>query len=1101
MKQFTSILIIILCLLLNNSIYAQVMRDSTDCNNQLILDWVKITGGIYTDIVNDVTTDNTGNIYVVGSFSVEMDFQSILLNSNGLKDYFLAKLDSDGNLIWITSGGGIQDDEATGIALDDFGNIYVTGNFSGTAEFGSEQFISNGDKDIFLIKYDNNGIYQWGKFMGGFDDDIAGDVCVDYQNNPAITGTFNSNMAINNSSHIGQGANDFFIAKYSSNGNFQWITAEGSTLNDRGVKLTSDNLGNFYATGEFSGILNFGPVTLTAEGFQDVFLAKYTSNGSFDWALKLGTSGDDDVAGDVACDINNKVYVLYQSDQIVDNAQVSVYNSGGFTNASFGFGGNGLVNPKGIAVDNSGNIYISGMYSGITDFGDGVVAAVGASDYFVTKYKSNGSFDFKGIAGSLFADGAMAICLDNSNNIIVGGFCNNDIYFDGVPYPAESKDDALIVKYNSYFSYSQITTSSISCDSNNLCIDIEVSGGTAPFNYYVNNIPSSSNVCGLSVGDHQIIVTDANDCYIETTLSLSAPTATPINIPATITACFHDTTVLDATSNYVDYIWSTPGAETSQTIEVYDGGHYTVSVTDENSCTTSATVFVNELPDKDLFVLHELFLCPRESISVQVAGYTHYLWFDGSGSTSHSFTEGGEYWLQAYDGSCWYYDTLTITQYPKPNVNLGDDIDICAGDNIMIDAGPDFVSYLWQDNSTNQTYWSSETELVSVVVTDINGCAATDTITITSVAVEDINLGKDTTLCTNEPFVLDPNDTSPGNTYLWSTGETSNTLSVSNTNQYWVQVTNFAGCISSDTITVTIFPQPILDLGDNISFCAGESDTIRVLETYYTYEWSTGSTDNYLFVDSSGIYYLTVTDINGCSDNDFIYVTESTIKPPFLGYDTTLCGGDVYILEPEGVYYSYRWNNGSTTGYQTVINPGFFSLTVSDAIGCTASSSINIDFADVPVILNAISGGGEIVIDVTGGTKPYLYSHDGDTWQTSNIFDQLPSDFYTISVMDKNYCMDTIDTYLDATIDIPAFFTPNGDGYNDYWIISGLYQFPEALIQIFDRYGKKIYEFTNNDIGWDGTYVGQPVPSDTYWYSITLEKGREPYTGHVTIKR
>lgn len=1077
------------------------MRDSTDCSDQLILDWVKITGGVYTDIVNDVTTDNAGNIYVVGSYSIEMDFQSISLISNGFKDYFLAKLDSNGNLIWIISNGGSEDDEATGIALDDVGNIYITGNFSGTVDFGSDQAISNGNKDIFLIKYNNNGIYQWGKFMGGFDDDIAGDVCVDYQNNPAITGTYDFAMSINGTSSISKGLNDFFIAKYNSNGDFQWITAEGSTQNDSGVKLTSDNLGNFYVTGDFSGILNFGPVTLTAEGFQDVFLAKYTSNGSFDWALKLGTSGDDDIAGDVVCDFNNKVYVLYKSDQIVDNAQVSVYNSGGFLNASFGFGGNGSVNPKGIAVDNSNNIYISGIYSSPTDFGDGVVVNVGDTDYFVTKYKSNGNFDFKGTAGSLFADGAMAICLDNNNNIIVGGFCNNNIYFDGTPYSAQSKDDALIVKYNSYFSFSQIITSSINCNPNNLCIDIEVSGGTAPFNYYLNNMPSSSNVCGLSVGNHQIIVTDANDCYIETTISLSAPTATPINIPSTITACFHDTIVLDATSNYVDYLWSTPDAESTQTIEVYDGGNYTVSVTDANSCTTSATVFVNELPDKNLFVVHELFLCPRESISVQVAGYSNYLWFDGSNSASYSFTEGGEYWLQAYDGSCWYYDTLTIILYPQPNVNIGSDINICAGDNIEIDAGSGFVSYLWQDNSTNETYWASETGPVSVVVTDNNGCTTSDAITVTSIPVEDINLGKDTTVCTNEPYILDPNDTSPNNTYLWNTGETSNTLSVSNTNQYWIQVTNFAGCISSDTITVTIFPQPILELGEDISFCEGDSDTIKLTEIYHSYEWSTGATDNYLFVDSSGIYYLTVTDINGCSDKDFIYVTENIIQPPFLGFDTTLCEGDVYILEPEGLYYSYKWNNGSTIAYQTVTIPGFFSLTVSDAIGCTASSSINIDFADVPVILNAISGGGEIVIDVTGGTQPYLYSHDGDTWQTSNIFDQLPSDYYSIAVMDKNYCMDTIDTYLDATIKIPAFFTPNGDGYNDYWVIFGLYQFPEAIVQIFDRYGKKIYEFTNNVIGWDGTYVGLPVPSDTYWYSIILEKGREPLTGHVTIKR
>ncbi|MDD2635671.1 MAG: SBBP repeat-containing protein, partial [Bacteroidales bacterium] len=235
MRKLPYILVILFCLLFTNSTYTQIIRDTTDCSDQLILDWVKITGGEYTDIINDITTDNAGNIYVVGNFNIEMDFQSVLLTSNGAKDYFVAKLDSEGDLIWIKSGGGSQDDEARGIALDDMGNIYITGNFSGTVEFGTEEVISNGDKDIFLIKYNNNGIYQWGKFMGGFNDDIAGNVCVDYQNNIAITGTYNTSMSINGSSIISNGLNDFFIAKYDSNGNSQWITSEGSSQNDSGV--------------------------------------------------------------------------------------------------------------------------------------------------------------------------------------------------------------------------------------------------------------------------------------------------------------------------------------------------------------------------------------------------------------------------------------------------------------------------------------------------------------------------------------------------------------------------------------------------------------------------------------------------------------------------------------------------------------------------------------------------------------------------------------------------------------------------------------------------------------------------------------------------
>lgn len=1103
MNRNTVILLLLLCVLLSRNVFAQPMRDTINCSNQPLLSWVKTAGGLDVDQINDITTDELGNIYIAGAYSLEMDFQSTNLLSNGFKDFFVAKLTPDGSLIWIQSGGGPQDDEAKGIAIDENGNVYVTGIFRGQADFGSDTPNSIGGTDVFVVKYNNNGVYQWGKFFGGFDDDYSNDICVDNQNNVAVTGIYYFAMSINGSSYISKGANDFFVVKFNSFGDLQWVTTHGSTINDSGVSLSCDNYGDFYVTGEFSGNLNFGSTVLSADGTKDVFLAKYLSSGTFGWAVKLGTVGNNDAAGSVACDYNNKVYVVYKADQVANQAQIGVYNAGGTNVNNFGFGGNGTIQPKGLTVDYSGYVYVSGMYSGTTDFGDGDVSVVGGSDYFVSKYQSDGTFAFKYIAGSNFLDCANSVCLDNENNIIVGGYCNNGIYFDGTPYSAEGKEDCLIVKYDSYFSFVDIATSSIMCDPGNLCVDVEVTGGTGAgtYDFYVDGVLTTSNICGLSVGAHQIIVTDDNDCFIETTIDLVAPTADPIDLPENISMCFHDTITLDAGPDYVNYAWSTSPEDIFQSIEVTDPGVYSVTVTDDFSCTTSKDVNVSELPDQDLFVNPLLYICPDESMTIQVLGYVEYLWFNGSQSTTYTADEGGDYWLQAYNGSCWYYDTLTIVEYPKPSVDLGGDVDICQGDSVLLDAGPDFVDYLWQDESQEQTYWAYETGPVSVVVTDINGCTATDAITVTLFQLADLELGSDTTMCSNDAFLLDPNVSGDDLTFLWSTGETSNTIEVTETNQYWIEVTNIAGCASYDTITVTIFPQPVLDLGEDISFCEGGSDTIRPAISYYSYEWGDGSSESYLYVDQSGIFYLTVTDENGCFDDDFIYVTESNLKPPFLGYDTTLCEGDEYILAPDSDYYSYLWQNGSHAGYQTVTMPGLYRLTVTDAIGCSASTSINIEYAEVPYIISVESGGGQIVIHAGGGTEPYQYSHDGDTWQQSNIYDKLPSDFYTMWVMDQNYCIVTIETFLDASVGIPSFFTPNGDGFNDYWVITGLYQYPDAVVKVFDRYGKLLYQFTGNEVGWNGNYMGLPLPSDTYWYSIKLVDDRKPLTGHVTIKR
>jgi len=149
------------------------------------------------------------------------------------------------------------------------------------------------------------------------------------------------------------------------------------------------------------------------------------------------------------------------------------------------------------------------------------------------------------------------------------------------------------------------------------------------------------------------------------------------------------------------------------------------------------------------------------------------------------------------------------------------------------------------------------------------------------VASEIIELGPDSTYCSNFPIILDPQDQSENNTYLWSNLQSTESISVNETGQYWVEVTNIAGCVSRDTIRLTIYEQPIIDLGQDISFCEGGSDTIKVLGDYYNYEWNTGEDTCCIYVDSSGLYSITVTDVNGCFDSDTIIVYESILDPPF----------------------------------------------------------------------------------------------------------------------------------------------------------------------------------------------------------------------------
>ncbi len=1096
------ILTLISGILITSNINAQVYRDSIDCSDQLSLDWVKTNGSNSIDVINDVKIDVNGDIIIIGYFSNTMNFQGTSLTSTGLKDFYIAKLTNDGNLLWVQTGGGIQDDEGIALALDDSGNIYVTGNYVGQGTFGTSNTISYGAKDIFILKYNSNGDYQWGQFIGGFNDDFAGDIIVDNNNDVAISGTYDFAMSINSDSFIGKGGKDFFIAKFDNNGVFQWTTNQGSTLDDFGLKLTCDVSNNLYVAGEFSGAINFGAMTVTAMGTKDVFLAKYSSSGNPDWGLKKGTAGDNDKLGGLYYGANqNKIYMSYKNDQALNQGQISIFNPTGIQYAMLSFGGSGVITPLGLSVDYSGAMYVSGQYSGTANFGDGDVTSIGETDYFIAKYKLDGSLGFKDVAGSTLSDAGNNIAIDNMNNIYVAGYCNNNIEFSGNPFPSQGQEDNLLVKYRSYFAFSQIDISSIDCNPNNMCVDIEITGGQAPFVYNWSGGETTQDVCGYSPGNYQIIVVDDNNCYIATDITIVSPSARPINLSTNYNICFNDTLTLDAGEGYLNYSWS-PNGEITQTIDVYEGGTYSITVTDDNSCTTSLSTTVVESPNINLLPNDTIYKCINTSIELSSPGFTSYMWDNNIPTATYTTEEEGTHTLWVSDGTCYYLDTVELLNYPDYTINIGKDTTICVGDTIkFLIEGDQYASFLWHDNSTNNYYWATETEEVSVMITDTNSCVSDAKINVEVLEREIINLGQDTSYCTSVPISLSPNAQSPDNTYLWNTGETSETIEVNTSGEYWVAVTNAGACTSYDTIVVGINPQPNINLGNDISFCEGESDTIRVIGDFVTYLWNTGESTEYIYVDSGGLFSVTATDANGCFDSDTIIVIESIIEPPFLGYDTLLCNDEEYRLAPENEYYSYLWQNGTRGEYLTVREPGYYALTVSDEFGCTSSSDINIDYTTGPTIINIEAGAGQIIVGATGGTPPYSYSYDGDTWQSSYYFNSLQSDFYTIYVMDKNYCIASIETFLDQTIDVPSFFTPNGDGYNDYWIIMGLEQFPNTIVKVYDRYGKQIYEFTGNEIGWDGTYYGQPLPSDTYWYSINLKTSLSPITGHVTIKR
>ncbi|WP_218841800.1 T9SS type B sorting domain-containing protein [Winogradskyella ursingii] len=215
-------------------------------------------------------------------------------------------------------------------------------------------------------------------------------------------------------------------------------------------------------------------------------------------------------------------------------------------------------------------------------------------------------------------------------------------------------------------------------------------------------------------------------------------------------------------------------------------------------------------------------------------------------------------------------------------------------------------------------------------------------------------------------------------------------------------------------------------------------------------------------------------------------------------------GSDVQIIADEG-YDNYSWSSGETTRVITVDEPGQYTVTASNTYGnliCSVEKTITVSISDIAIITDIEtvdwSQTDNVISVFIEGNGDYEYSIDGINYQDESIFDRLPIDEYTVYVRDKNGCgIVTQDVYL---LNYPRYFTPNGDGTNDFWQIKNSAREPLNKLSIYDRYGKLIKQLQPSDFGWDGTLNGNKLPSNDYWFVLERQNGKT-YTGHFTLKR
>jgi len=374
---------------------ADIFIAKYDGNGNLL--WAEQAGGSGLDVGLGIAVDGSGNSLVTGYFSSSATFGDTTLVSAGGVDIFIAKYDGNGYLLWAEQAGGGNYVVGHGIAADGSGNSLVTGFFLGSATFGDTTLTNAGVYDIFIAKYDGNGNLLWAEQAGGSLYDFGHDITIDGSGNSLVTGYFEGSATFGDTILTSLGSRDVFIAKYDENGNLLWAEQAGGS-GAEGRDIAVDGSGNSLVTGYFEGSATFGDTTLTVSGFENIFIVKYGGNGNFLWAEQVAAPND----------------------------------------ANFG---------NGIAVDGSGNSIVTGSFVSNATFGDTTLTSAGGVDIFIAKYDGNGNLLWAEQAGGgIDGDGGFSIAVDGSGNSFVTGGFGGSATFGGTTLTSAGQVDIFIAK-------------------------------------------------------------------------------------------------------------------------------------------------------------------------------------------------------------------------------------------------------------------------------------------------------------------------------------------------------------------------------------------------------------------------------------------------------------------------------------------------------------------------------------------------------------------------------------------------------------------------------------------------------------------------------
>lgn len=746
--------------------------------------WAKGAGGKGGDKAHSIALDGLGNLFIGGEYEDTCYFDHIMKTTGvaEVNNMFVAKYDTSGNVQWVknVSVDGPLQTRGYAVSCDLQGNVYACGGTKGDTYFENNfLFTTAGDYDATVFKFSDNGNLVWARRLGGVESDKAYGILNDNNGYIYVTGYFvGLAYFAPGVSLTGRGGTDAFLAKFDTAGTLQWVKQAGDAGFERGWDITQNINGDIVITGEFQGQSIFGSNIISSRGNNDMFLAAYNSNGTNLWAL--GAGGPEDDIG------------------------------------------------RGVTHDNSGNLFVIGDYGGSATFPPYSISGNGFSEVFLASYDDAGTVTrWVRSIGGYENDRGRGVAADNSGNVYICGEYVDSVKFDNITLHGNLLLDMFVSKVvTGNFCSTQLSVNGqVACHAACDGTVVATVTGLAPYTYSWSTSPvqTGQTATGLCAGSYTVLSTDAVGCTSTATITLNDPPATQLSATPTDASCF---SVCDGSASAsatgqgpFTYEWSTSPVQNGASANGLCAGTFTVTSTDNHGCTASKVVVINQPPQIQINTSKTDPDCFGSCNGTALANAS------GSGTVTYSWSTNpvqngasaialcdGVYTLTCTDANtCTGTSSVTIINPPQLQVStLANDIScngVCDGSALASANGNGPFTYSWSVNppQTGTSIGSLCAGTYSVICTDVALCSMSSSVTI----VEPLPLQISSTItnatciaCTDGSVDIQISGGTGTMQFAWSNGTSTEDLLNVGSGTYTLCVTDANSCTLCDTFLV-----------------------------------------------------------------------------------------------------------------------------------------------------------------------------------------------------------------------------------------------------------------------------------------------------------